>query len=176
MEIGLRNPDIGSLAGYLTVEDSTKRSVGYQALADVIARFLITFKDKEDKGIYDINNQKFINCFLNMLNEATIIDMSYLKFLIKNTLSFLEYRNNEDFISAVTGATSYTEIIFLDRFFTKDTIKPTIARANNIIINGFITPQADESSIVSSTLTTSSSIVGPAKNETIDTICLAMAI
>ena len=122
MEIGLRNPDIGSLAGYLTIEDNSKRSVGYQALAYVIARFLITFKDKEEKGIYDINNQKFINCFLNMLNEATIIDMSYLKFLIKNTLSFLEYRNNEDFISAVTSATSYTEIIFLDRFFTRDTI------------------------------------------------------
>ena len=86
MEIGLRNPDIGSLAGYLTIEDSSKRSVGYQALADVIARFLITFKDKEEKGIYDINNQKFINCFLNMLNEATIIDMSYLKFLIKESL------------------------------------------------------------------------------------------
>ena len=33
-----------------------------------------------------------------------------------------EYRNNEDFISAVTSATSYTEIIFLDRFFTRDTI------------------------------------------------------
>ena len=100
-------------------------------------------------------------------------DYSAVQSIVNQKLSGNNNAPQNRYYTVVRGDTLWG---IAQRFYGNGSRYPEIARANNIIINGFITPQAVEPSIASSTLTTSSSIVGPAKNETIDTIYLAMAI